>query len=430
MTDVLYFRVINRECHKLTLHYRTIELSSSFLRADRVQQKVTTIVTGNKVVADRPRFGRLGSKSKLGSKDSGDQIRLISLSMNRLPELGIKRNRNCVSPVQVLQEEAFGTSMCESTTNSTGDCSSNFTNLVWQQWTATFRASRRLKNDLLVEEAIDANVERHMSLCTGKKRAFFDDESDSDDESNYYKLDVPPPQQPRQHPLQFTPSGFLPRLGPQQVTPASYDVDAPPVCSLRRYGHDDEGFGCYHKDDRIPPPPSFSLQEGMRAPRFSIGSMLSTERKEESTLPAPPPPSSMAGGVVVPKFAVGLGRTTAQNEEKCEEGQIVSLPPPSLLTLRRGGGRSRFSNGMGTLTEEKDATSEMQPTAPFFSVSNSELKGSLEQESPAPLLLAKSRPSSLEKKERPNATNAIMPQPLPPPQALIAATKPKFAKDN
>ena len=84
--------------------------------------------------------------------------------------------------------------MCESQQQRSSDNSNNDkepTNLVWQQWTATFRASRRLKNDLLTEEGIDATVERHMSLHPNKKRSLFDeDESDSDDESNYYKLDV------------------------------------------------------------------------------------------------------------------------------------------------------------------------------------------------------------------------------------------------
>ncbi|CAB9519110.1 expressed unknown protein [Seminavis robusta] len=162
-------------------------------------------------------------------------------------EIGSKRSRNCVSPPPTVDDEEDHAKVSSSSSSDTTSSSANApANLVWKQWTSNFRKTRRLENDLIVEEGIDAAVERHMSL--NKKRSLMDDDSDSDDEGNYYKLDVPQ----RRHPLEFTPSGFLPRLGPQQVTPVSCDPGALPVCSLRRYGHGDEED---EFADRIPPPP-------------------------------------------------------------------------------------------------------------------------------------------------------------------------------
>lgn len=365
--------------------------------------------------------------------------------MNNLPELGSKRNRNCVSPVQEV-EESRDTSMCESSNSKEPSAS---TNVVWQQWTTTFRASRRLKNDLLKEEGIDATVERHMTLSK-KKRSLFDDDSDSDDESNYYKLDVPPPQQQQQqqlrHPSEFTPSGFLPRLGPQQVTPASFDPEALPTCTLRRFGHDDDGLGCYDAEDRIPPPPSFHRYPskkravGLARPEpeqdyynnRGTSSTSTDARSSSSHSISAPPPIYTTGGAAGP-MAAQKDETTRVAESQLSQS-IFPVPPPFAAALRRpnmGTGeeksdgalppppatsvqKSKFNYGMGSLAEEKDPMPEDEQATP--------LPPSLSAHRTArPFMTATA--GSLAKLKEPTTTNDASSQawPLPPPAFAVAS---------
>ena len=194
-------------------------------------------------------------------------------------------------------------------TNTTGNDNNN----VWQQWTATFRASRRLKNDLITDEDIDEAVEQHMSLTQSSKATnnnnnnrWADSDSDSDD---YYTLDDPPPksrytaQQPQQsrsrpppqHPWEYTPSGFF--AGGPHVTPhddihgdqQQHSDYALPTCALRRYKNDDDYDDDYNDSERsrlkVPPPPAFLLHTSKKR---SVGWLANNNNNMSSSSSSQP----------------------------------------------------------------------------------------------------------------------------------------------
>ena len=307
--------------------------------------------------------------------------------------------------------------MCENSENSASKSSStNDTNLVWQQWTATFRASRRLKNDLIAEEGIDANVERHMTLMPNKKRSLFDDDdSDSDDESNYYKLDVPPPQQQQlRHPLEFTPSGFLPRLGVQQVTPVSCDPVALPVCSLRRYGHDDDGCGSYDAEERIPPPPSFHRYPSKKR---AVGLARPEPEQDFYNRGGPSATATTTGSTGTPKFSMSMSEP--------QQDECAPPPPPSTALSRP----AVFSTGIfnNNLESNSVTTTEAFPPPPTSSINNNNksqmdmLAEEDNDEAPLPpaLSLTRATVTGLPRFPAPSTTKENLPEnngetPIPP----------------
>jgi hypothetical protein len=172
-------------------------------------------------------------------------------------QMGSKRSRHCVSPPPNVALEDNNQHKTDEACNLPAAVEPNPpSKVVWQQWTRNFRATRRLKNDLISDECVDSAVERHMSLT--KKRSLLDD-SDSDKDDNdegkcCYQWDA---MTRGRHPLEFTPSGFGGPLGGlQYVTPVSSDPEALPICTLRRYGDHEEDEG----EDQIPPPPPSFLR--------------------------------------------------------------------------------------------------------------------------------------------------------------------------
>jgi hypothetical protein len=224
----------------------------------------------------------------------------------QLGNKGNKRSRHCVSPPSVSLEDDN-----QHTTDASKSAERNPpANVVWQQWALNFRVSRRLKNDLILDESVDSAVERHMSLT--KKRSLLDDDSDSGDEGNYYKLDATPL---RRHPSEFTPCGYL---GPLHVTPVSSDPDALPICMLRRHGQHEEE----ESEDQIPPPPPSFLRYPSKKRAVGVA------RPE----PEPDLRSLKTACLVPPKFTRGVSSVEGMKVEAGDAEPLVSASLPPLPT--------------------------------------------------------------------------------------------------